>query len=729
MKRAVTVITRSHLPMARVLEATIREHDEDVRLTAVLADARAEHAEGERFEVLDPTGIGIDEREWHRRAAMYDARGLISSLRPNAIAHLLRAGSRAALFLDADMLAFGSVGGLWELAADAGVLLSPHAVRPSGGRSGHWTGEQSFLLNGTFNGGLLGVSAAATDFLDWIGARTRRDCVFDRSRGLLYGQSWLNLVPALFPHAVIRDPGVNTSIYMLDGHDLEGDPDAPRIDGTPVRLFHFASLLGDQRVGDERYGAVGHRPVLAQVLAGYRDRLREAGWRASMSYGWERLPSGGPVTAEMRRRYREAILESEASGGPEPPDPFDAAHPKAFAGWWADLRGREQATEAQDEIVFGRPLVSEEAVEAVANTLRSGWLGPGRRLREFEGALEDRLGAGVQVRCTSSATAALYLVLSLHGIGPGDEVLLPAMTFVGCAQAVELTGAKPVPVDCEPGTHQMSLDHATSLVTPRTRALMLVHFAGRPADVERAARLRDDHGILILEDAAHALGAAWASGPVGTSGNPTIFSFQATKNITSIEGGAIATPDGDLAERCARAASHGLDRSSWARFEERDGLGYTAVAPGFKFGMTDVQASLGLAQLPHLDEWIGIRSRQWSRYDDELAGLPLEPPPEPEPGTVHARHLYQVGLAPDAPLDRDELARRLRAAGIGSGLHYPPLPLHPHMRQRHGMDPGTCPVAIEASTRSLSLPIGPALSAADQGRVTDTLAALLAAER
>jgi hypothetical protein len=346
VKRAVTVITRSHLPMARVLDETMREHDDDVRLTVVLSDARAADIEGESFEVLDPMAIGFDEREWHRRAAMYDARGLLSSLRPQAIAHLLRNGAPAGVLLDADMVAFGSLGHLWEQAADAGVLLSPHAVQPSRGRSGHWTGEQAFLLNGTFNGGLLGVAATATDFLNWMAARTRRDCVFDRSRALLYGQTWLNLVPALFAHSVIRDPGINTSIYMLDGRDLEGDPDAPRIDHTPVRLFHFASLLDGKQIGDEHYGGISNRPLLAQILAGYRDRLCKAGWPAGERNGWEHLPSGEPLTQDMRRRYREAIMGAEATGGQEPPDPFDAADPTAFTDWWADLRARDGASEA-----------------------------------------------------------------------------------------------------------------------------------------------------------------------------------------------------------------------------------------------------------------------------------------------------------------------------------------------------------------------------------------------
>src|SRR5689334_16269913 len=182
MKRAVTVITRSHLPLARVLAATLREHDDDVRLTVVLSDCRSTDTRDEAFDVLDPPDIEIEEREWHRRATMYDAPGLISSLRPHAIGHLLGGGAEAVVYLDADMVAFGSLGHLWREAGEAGVLLSPHAVRPSSGRSGHWTGEQAFLLNGTFNGGLLGVGASATDFLEWIAARTRRDCVFDPSR-------------------------------------------------------------------------------------------------------------------------------------------------------------------------------------------------------------------------------------------------------------------------------------------------------------------------------------------------------------------------------------------------------------------------------------------------------------------------------------------------------------------------------------------------------------------
>src|SRR5262249_54783439 len=153
--------------------------------------------------------------------------------------------------------------------------------------------------------------------------------------------------------SVIRDPGINTSLYMLDGRDLEGDPDAPRIDGTPVRLFHFASLLDGKRIGNEEYGGGHHQPLVAGLPSGYRDLRREAGWDAGAPYGWERLPSGEPMTRDMRRRYREAILGAEATGDREPPDPFDAVDPAAFTDWWNDLRATEAAGDCDGEIVFG----------------------------------------------------------------------------------------------------------------------------------------------------------------------------------------------------------------------------------------------------------------------------------------------------------------------------------------------------------------------------------------
>jgi dTDP-4-amino-4,6-dideoxygalactose transaminase len=368
-------------------------------------------------------------------------------------------------------------------------------------------------------------------------------------------------------------------------------------------------------------------------------------------------------------------------------------------------------TEQDTGVVFGRPLISEEAIAEVGDALRSGWIGAGPRVARFERELGERLG-GAHVRCVASGTAALYLILRAHGIGPGDEVLLPSLTFVACASAIELTGAAPVLVDSEPGTNLISLEAAERAVTQRTRAVMLVHLAGRPVDLDGAARLRERHGLLVVEDAAHAIGAHWDGTPIGGGENPVAFSFHATKNITSVEGGAVATRDPALAERVEQMARHGLDRSGWDRFSDAGSPPQLALAAGFKFTMSDVQAALALHQLPQLDEWIAVRERQWSAYDAALAGLALRTPPPPGPRMRHARHLYQVSVAQD----RDGLAERLGRRGIGTGLHYRALHLHPHFRGH-----GELPVATHASRTLLSLPLGPAMSEDAQARVIETL--------
>jgi dTDP-4-amino-4,6-dideoxygalactose transaminase len=721
VQHALTVVSRSHLPFARVLAASLAEHHDDVRLTTVVVDgAPAEDA----FDVLTPSALGIGDRELHRRALAYDPLGLISSLRSHAIGHLLGAGARSVLLIDADMLVLAPLDDLWERAAADGVLLSPHATDPAPGVPGRWT-EEIFLLNGTFNGGLLGVGATATPFLDWMSARTRRDCVLDFSRGLVHGQTWLNLVPALFPSGVIRDPTVNVSGHSLHGQDLGGTIEQPSLHGRAVRTFHFTPF-GDVVAGaaGRRAGALASTPLLGSLWDAYLERLREAGWPAASGYEWDRLPSGEAVTPELRRRYREALIGAEAGGAPEPPDPFDLDDPAAFATWWDDVKAAEAAEADAGRIVFGRPWISESAIDEVANTLRSGWIGPGPVVARFERELERYLGIA-PVRCVSSATAALYLILKGHDIGPGDEVLLPALTFVSCAQAIELTGATPVPVDSEPVTNLMSLELAETMITPRTRAIMLVHLGGRPADLTHAARLGDRHGLLVLEDAAHALGARWRDDPIGTHGNPTAFSFQATKNITSVEGGAIATPDQALAERLACAAANGIDRGSWARFSDGGRAGYASIAPGFKFEMTDVNASLGLHQLPNLDAWINLRARQSELYDASFEQTPLGTPAAPAPGTRHARHLYQVTVGPETPFDRDELARRLGVAGIGTGVHFPALAQHPYLRDRYGLREEDYPVAMRAAAELLSLPLGPALSPARLARVSEAVHAIL----
>jgi dTDP-4-amino-4,6-dideoxygalactose transaminase len=280
-------------------------------------------------------------------------------------------------------------------------------------------------------------------------------------------------------------------------------------------------------------------------------------------------------------------------------------------------------------------------------------------------------------------------------------------------------------VDSEPGTGLVDLDAAQEAITPRTRAIMPVHLAGRPIDMDRLTTLRDRHDLLVIEDAAHALGAEWRGRRIGAFGNLTAFSFYVTKNVTTIEGGALVTEDAALASRVERLALHGLSLGAWQRFSDAGFRHYEVVEPGFKFNMTDVQAALGLHQLPLLGEWIDRRAKLWSRYDDLLVGLPVHTPPPADPDTRHARHLYQLTLDPDAPLTRDELLDRLTARRIGTGVHYRGVHLHPFYRDTYGLTPEQFPVATAISEGTLSLPLSPKVSDADQDDVVGALVDLL----
>ena len=378
-------------------------------------------------------------------------------------------------------------------------------------------------------------------------------------------------------------------------------------------------------------------------------------------------------------------------------------------------------------LVFGSPTLTEAEMGEVMSAMRSGWVGTGPRVHEFERMLTTYVGAP-EVRCLASCTAALILGMKVLGVGPDDEVLVPSMTFVASANAIEHTGATPVFVDSKPDTGLIDLDAAEAAITPRTKAIMPVHLAGWPVDLDRLARLRE-RGLLIIEDAAHALGAAWRGVGVGAHGNLAAFSFYVTKNITTIEGGAIATTDTAVAEEIERLALHGLSLGAWQRYADRGFRHYEVEQPGFKYNMTDVQAAIGLHQLPRLDAWIARRAELWERYDDLLRDLPLELPPEPPAHVHHARHLYQVRVGANAGVSRDEILDGLAKRNIGAGVHYRGVHLHPYYAGRYELRPADLPVANRISDTTLSLPLSPKVTEADQDDVVWAMHDILAAGR
>jgi len=369
--------------------------------------------------------------------------------------------------------------------------------------------------------------------------------------------------------------------------------------------------------------------------------------------------------------------------------------------------------------------MGDAELSAIADVIASGWLTTGPRVKAFEAAFAQHAGAAEAV-ALNSCTAGLHLALLASRIGPGDEVITTPLTFCATANTIVHTGATPVFVDVDRATGTMNAAATASAITPRTRAILPVHYAGRPADPLGFRTLADTAGLTLIEDAAHCVDGAVDGRRIGSIADFTAFSFYSTKNLATGEGGMVTTDSIEAAEWMRVAALHGLSRDAWARYAPGAPAQYDVVMAGYKYNMMDLQAALGLAQLERLAEMQAQRSRLWDRYETGLAHLPLGRP-APVPATwTHARHLYTVIVDPDhCGWTRDALQAALSREGIGTSVHFRALHLHSYYAERYALRRGMYPHAEYHSDHSLSLPFWSGMPLADADRVVETLGRLL----
>jgi dTDP-4-amino-4,6-dideoxygalactose transaminase len=374
-----------------------------------------------------------------------------------------------------------------------------------------------------------------------------------------------------------------------------------------------------------------------------------------------------------------------------------------------------------------RPAISEEEVEAVTTVLRSGWLTTGPKTREFEQAFAEYLGGGVETIAVSSATAGLHLAAEACGIGPGDEVIVPTLTFTATASVVRYLGARVVLVDVEESSHLIDLEHAARRVTSRCKAIMPVHFGGLPCDMAKVLEFARCHGLMVIEDAAHAVPARSKGCVIGASESEAcVFSFYANKPLTTGEGGMVATRNLRIAERVRLMRTHGLNRDAFDRFRKVGASwAYDVVAPGFKYNMTDTAAAIGLVQLARSEALRASRQRAAERYLEQLAGLPLDCSVSAPPGDLHSWHLFTIRIQETAPATRDDLIAALTAEGIGSSVHYRPLHHMSYWKQHCVFEPEEFPVADRYFAGAVTLPLFPGMTDAQVDRVATTVRKVL----
>lgn len=368
-------------------------------------------------------------------------------------------------------------------------------------------------------------------------------------------------------------------------------------------------------------------------------------------------------------------------------------------------------------LVFGSPLIGEEEVQEVVETLRSGWIGTGPRVQRFEKDFKKYVGAKHGL-ALNSCTAGLYLALDVLGIGPGDEVIVPPLTFAATANVIVHRGAVPVFADIDRRTMNLDPAAAAKKVTSRTRAIVPVHFAGRPCDMDPILDLARKHNLFVIEDAAHAIESVYKDRKIGSIGHITAFSFYATKNLVTGEGGMICTNNKKWDDEMRIKSLHGLTKNAWKRYSAAGFQFYDTLHAGYKYNMMDIQAAMGIHQLARIEECHAVRERIWKKYNSAFKKNEFLITPAEGKNMRHARHLYTPLVDIDRlGAGRDEFLMALQAENIGAGIHFLALHLHSFYRKKFGYKRGDFPNAEYVSDRTISLPLSAKLTDDDAAGV------------
>lgn len=370
-------------------------------------------------------------------------------------------------------------------------------------------------------------------------------------------------------------------------------------------------------------------------------------------------------------------------------------------------------------LVFGAPQIEEAEIEEVIATLRSGWIGTGPRVAKFERefAYYKRVGPD-HVTAVNSCTAALHLSLVAAGIGPGDEVITTPLTFCATVNAIIHSGATPVLADVDCCSMNIDPREILARITPRTKAIVPVHFAGRPCDMAAILAIAERHELRVIEDCAHAIETEYDGIRAGTAGDFGCFSFYVTKNVATGEGGMIVARDPSVIERLRSLSLHGMTTDAWKRFGDGGYRHYQVMEPGFKYNMTDIQAAIGIHQLRRVEQNWRRRQLVWERYQEAFADLPVVRPDEAGLETRHAYHLYTLLIdGQDSGINRDEFLMAMNAQQVGVGVHYLSIPSHPYYQQRYGWQDHHYPHAARIGGRTVSIPLSARLTDAEVERV------------